>query len=153
GVLGGLLNAVVAPLVFSSLVEFPIMLVAACLLRPSEADLIGRKRAGVTLADCAWAAAAGVATALAIWLVPRFSALSPGTLMAGAIFAGPLVLFYLLQERPLRHGLALAAIFLASAAYSGIHGNVIVRLRDFYGIHRVAEKDGRRVLVHGDTIH
>ena len=35
GVLGGLFNALVAPLVFSGAVEYPLMLAVACLLRPS----------------------------------------------------------------------------------------------------------------------
>ena len=34
GVAGGLLCALVAPLVFNSVLEYPLMLVAACLLRP-----------------------------------------------------------------------------------------------------------------------
>ena len=39
GVLGGLLNALVAPLLFSGAVEYPLMMAAACLLRPSAAPL------------------------------------------------------------------------------------------------------------------
>jgi hypothetical protein len=38
GVLGGLFNALVAPLVFNSIVEYPLVLVLACLLRPAKAD-------------------------------------------------------------------------------------------------------------------
>ena len=37
GVLGGLFNALVAPLVFSGAVEYPLMLAVACLLRPRTA--------------------------------------------------------------------------------------------------------------------
>ena len=37
GVLGGLFNALLAPLVFSSVVEYPLVLVLACLLRPAPA--------------------------------------------------------------------------------------------------------------------
>jgi len=36
GVLGGLFNALIAPLIFSGLVEYPLVLVAACFLRPAE---------------------------------------------------------------------------------------------------------------------
>jgi len=36
GVLGGLFNAMIAPLIFSGLVEYPLVLVAACFLRPAE---------------------------------------------------------------------------------------------------------------------
>src|SRR5208337_4460172 len=34
GVLGGLFSALVAPLIFTSVLEYPLMMVAACLLRP-----------------------------------------------------------------------------------------------------------------------
>ncbi len=43
GVLGGLFNALVAPLLFSSLVEYPLMLIVACLLRPGT-DKRGERR-------------------------------------------------------------------------------------------------------------
>src|SRR5437867_13367684 len=38
GVLGGLFNALVAPVVFDSIVEYPLVLVLACLLTPSLDD-------------------------------------------------------------------------------------------------------------------
>jgi hypothetical protein len=41
GVVGGLLNALVAPLLFKSVMEYPLMLVAACLLRPRPKDQRG----------------------------------------------------------------------------------------------------------------
>ena len=46
GVLGGLFNALVAPLVFSGAVEYPLMMAAACLLRPPAAAPL-RGAAGV----------------------------------------------------------------------------------------------------------
>jgi hypothetical protein len=48
GVVGGLFNALVAPLVFSNLVEYPLALVLACLFLPS------RNRAPAKLEDRAW---------------------------------------------------------------------------------------------------
>jgi hypothetical protein len=36
GVLGGLFNALIAPLVFNTLAEYPLAMVLACFLRPSE---------------------------------------------------------------------------------------------------------------------
>jgi hypothetical protein len=38
GVLGGLFNAIVAPLIFKTVVEYPLVLVLACLIRPSFTD-------------------------------------------------------------------------------------------------------------------
>ena len=56
GVLGGLFNALVAPLVFTGAVEYPLMLAAACLLRPRVAALgargMGPRAAGRTALGC-----------------------------------------------------------------------------------------------------
>ena len=38
GALGGLFNAILAPLLFSSVVEYPLMIVLGCLMRPWKAD-------------------------------------------------------------------------------------------------------------------
>ncbi|MBI3411986.1 MAG: fused MFS/spermidine synthase [Planctomycetes bacterium] len=173
GVLGGIFNALIGPLVFTSLVEFPLMLVAACLLRPGNWELNGTTWDGLprpsdglgrpsyspfTHSDWIWPAAIAIVTGLlgfltSSFLAPLASSPSAEMLMAGAVFAGPLLIFYCTHQNPLRNGLVLGAIFLAGAFYSGVHGSVTLRLRDFFGVHRVAEKDGRRMLVHGNTIH
>ena len=36
GVVGGLFSALVAPVVFSSVLEYPLMMAAACMLRPRK---------------------------------------------------------------------------------------------------------------------
>ena len=53
GVLGGAFNALLVPLIFNSVIEYPLLLVAALLLRP-EARWIGRGRTRVwAIAACA----------------------------------------------------------------------------------------------------
>jgi len=69
GVLGGLFNALVAPLLFNSVLEYNVALVLACLLLPTDSEpkvWLARffpdslaKQAGV-VADVAWAAALGL---------------------------------------------------------------------------------------------
>src|SRR5262249_35680363 len=54
GVAGGLFNALLAPLVFNSLAEYPLALVAACLLLPTLGD--GRVTPGARTPDLALAA-------------------------------------------------------------------------------------------------
>src|SRR6185369_2059018 len=41
GVLGGIFNALVAPLVFTSVVEYPLMVLVACLLLPGPSGELG----------------------------------------------------------------------------------------------------------------
>ena len=43
GVLGGIFNALLAPLIFNSVLEYPIAIVLACLLRPVANSKHGRK--------------------------------------------------------------------------------------------------------------
>jgi hypothetical protein len=62
GVLGGLFNALVAPLVFSSLIEYPLVMVLAC-------ALLRAGRAGLGLGPGAWRAAALVPLVAALALV------------------------------------------------------------------------------------
>ncbi|MDP8991687.1 MAG: hypothetical protein M3N31_01305, partial [Actinomycetota bacterium] len=66
GALGGLFNGVVAPVVFDSVVEYPIAVVAACFLRPppDQAGADGRRRR----LDVDLPLALGTAAMAALWL-------------------------------------------------------------------------------------
>ena len=44
GVVGGLFNAMISPMVFTSIAEYPIALVGACLLVPSYQNYFGSIR-------------------------------------------------------------------------------------------------------------
>ena len=150
GVLGGTLSALIAPLIFTGLSEYPLMIVAACyfgmapLIRPNRADWL-------------WAAGIGALTVALIlimqstWLA-KFTAWLE-TLSVLAMFGVPFILCYIAQERPARFALSLAAVLAASSLQHGVHGTAVYRERSYYGIHRVTEKDGLRRLVHGDTVH
>ena len=146
GVLGGLLNAFVAPLLFTGFAEYPLMIAVACLLRPApEPEPPSRSDVGLPLL-------AGGLTLLLIFL-GRMLELEPGPLSIGAYFVLPLILVYTLQNRPLAFGLGLALVFAASLFYPGEKGVPIYRARSFFGIHRVTEQDGFRKLFHGNIVH
>ncbi|MCI0680466.1 MAG: fused MFS/spermidine synthase [Gemmataceae bacterium] len=145
GALGGVFNALLAPLVFSGYAEYPLMIALAALLKPS-ADSSFSPRGDLLPAAGVGALTAGLA------LLSRWLRLDPGVAVL-AIYAAPLIVCYLLQQRPIRFGLAIGAIFLASLLDPGVHGPATVRLRSFFGVHRVTEGDGLRRLVHGNTVH
>lgn len=147
GVLGGLFNALVAPLLFSSIAEYPLVLVLACLLRPAPAQT-------PRLLDVALPLGVGALTLALIWSGQTLH-LEPGPISIGWMFAAPLVVCYTFLERPLRFGLGVGALMLAASAYSGVHGRTLYRARSFYGVHRVTldPTGSYHVLVHGDTIH
>jgi spermidine synthase len=146
GVLGGILNALVAPLLFSGLLEYPLMIGLACLfglengLRPTRDDGIW---VGVLLTLTA------ALVAFWQWVVH----LDPGPVSVAAMFAGPLVIAYTMHRQPARFALGIAAILLASGLYHGVQGTALHRERSYFGIHRVTESNGFRRLVHGNTIH
>jgi hypothetical protein len=147
GVLGGLFNALLAPLLFSSIAEYPFVLVLACLLRPAPAQTPRPLDVALPLGVCAL-------TLALIWSGQKLH-LEPGPISIAWMFAVPLVVCYTFLDRPLRFGLGVGALMLAAGAYSGVHGRTLYRTRSFFGVHRVTldPTGGYHVLVHGDTIH
>jgi hypothetical protein len=71
------------------------------------------------------------------------------------MFAVPAVICYTFLAHPLRFGLGIAALFLASSLYHGVFGTTEARLRSFFGVHRVSidPTSSFRLLIHGNTIH
>jgi hypothetical protein len=167
GALGGLFNAVLAPFLFKGLVEYPLMIALACLLRPAPdgrmKDEGGRMNnpthpSSFILHLSRWRLDLGIpmlvgTLTLALVLAGKFLKLEPGPVSVAAFFALPLVLVYLSQNHPVRFGLGLAAVFLAGALYAGVHGPASYRQRSFFGVHRVTEQDGFRKLFHGNILH
>jgi hypothetical protein len=150
GALGGVFNGLVAPLAFYGLAEYPVVLVLVCLAAPPAA---GGERPALARGDFLWPIALGLFTA-AILLTAAAWGLEGGRIAAGAMFAVPVILCYVMQDRPPRFGLALAALFLAATLHPGLHGRVVYQERSFFGVHRVAvEPGGGHVLVHGNTVH
>ncbi len=154
GVLGGLFNSLLAPLVFNSILEYPIVLVLACLLRPAPAVEPEREPAR-RWRDLALPVTLGAVTAGLI-LGCRWYGVPPGQWSIALAFAGPIVVAYTFVDRPVRFGLGIAAILLAGGLfYQGELGKVEYQTRTFFGVHRVTlDPAGRyRSLVHGNTVH
>jgi hypothetical protein len=148
GALGGMFNGLLAPLVFSRLTEYPLMLVLV-------AFLCGLPRAGrPSRADVAWAVALGLFTAaLLLAIRARLINVDAGRTTVLAVFVAPLLLVYAGRERPWRFALGLSAILLASGLYEGVHGTPVHRERSYFGVHLVADRDDLRRLVNGVTVH
>jgi len=156
GVLGGLLNGVLAPLLFRGLYEYPLMLVVALLLRPRAHELDTTEVAPPWRAahrgDLIFALAIGLAT-LALIFVTRYFEMEPGAITLAIIFVPPLLVSYMFQERTVRYALSLGAVLLASAFHPSSAGRLLHQQRSFFGVHRVVEREDRRYLFHGNTIH
>jgi hypothetical protein len=154
GVLGGLFNALLAPLLFSSALEYPLVLILACALRPPVNVEKAEQGRNAILGDLALPAALGLLTA-GLVLGAQAAGLPPGPPSLALMFAAPLVVCYTFLARPLRFALGLAALLAAGTLYQGVYGTTEYRARNFFGIHRVTvDPTGSfRVLVHGNTVH
>jgi hypothetical protein len=164
GVVGGLLCALVAPVVFSGVMEYPLMLVAACLLRPRPA-LKGR---WWELADVLWGAMLLTIFVVAVWGVPARSVDEMGNTvwepkriasMDGKMWliclAGATAL--LLARRPSRFAVALG-VLLGVALACTEPKQPIYAARSFFGVLRVervelGENSWEHRLLHGSTEH
>jgi len=144
GVLGGVFNALLAPLLFRSVVEYPLVLVLACLAAMPGADTKpGRRARALDFAAPFVLGLAGTGLILVKALPPQ------------AVFGAATLVCFFFSERPVRFALGLAAVFLIAPLHEGAHGRVLHLERSFFGIHRVtlAPGGGQHLLVHGKIIH
>ncbi|MBI2805193.1 MAG: fused MFS/spermidine synthase [Planctomycetes bacterium] len=147
GVLGGSLNALIAPLLFPGLYEYPAMIVLACVFAQQNGLRATRQ-------DWFWALGIGAATAGVI-LVLRAGDVHQldSNRVNLAVIAAALVVCYLVHQQHARFALCIAAVVVASSLDPGIHGATAYRERSYFGIHRVTKIDGFHRLVHGSTVH
>jgi hypothetical protein len=148
GVIGGILTSLIAPNVFSSVIEYPWLVVAALFCGP--AFLAG--------ADKAWwlragklALAAFVFMLLAAALSLRASVIESTALWIMVALVVMMMLFW-------RDRAATAALGVVAALYATNIQNFGLKretFRSFFGVHKIAlSNDGRfRTLSHGTTIH
>lgn len=144
GVLGGLFNALVAPVVFNSLDEYPLVLSLACALSPLA---LWRWPRGWKWPDLILAAMIGPAT---IWSLFKLPNVEPVWIIALC-----LALCGLALGRPLAFGLSVAALFAAVGYHADEADHVVLRRRDFYGALSVeTDRDGEfYYLIHGRIRH
>ncbi|MBN2430806.1 MAG: fused MFS/spermidine synthase [Acidobacteria bacterium] len=152
GVSGGIFNAVIAPLLFPRLMEYPLAIVLACLLLP---DLSTVNRPANRRLD--WLMPLGLA-ALAVAMFTVIHTLDwQGESNGFALLFAPLALLgWLARRRPLRFGLSLAVILAAVGYFVEIsEGQVLYASRNFFGLKRIVldEAGGIRRLAHGTTLH
>jgi hypothetical protein len=152
GVLGGIFNALAAPLIFRSVIEYPLVILLACLLLPGKkenSNKVKENRLDLVTPAAIFALTFGLGM-LADHLVPGR--------VIGLLFvlAIPMFVSYPLRKRPLRFALSLGAVMLGSGFVSQDGGiKVLHTERNFFGVVRVSreEKNGLHWFSHGSTIH
>ncbi|MBA4189140.1 MAG: hypothetical protein C0467_14175, partial [Planctomycetaceae bacterium] len=165
GVIGGLLNGLIAPILFHriGMVEYPLAIVLAAAVRPRSDAPQGEPplRKSDVLLVCILL----TITVVLVLLVPRYvvTPLEPDELESwpakllrgGLMFGLPAVAVVVLLRRPARYALCLGALFVAGAFDAGRLGETLHMERNFYGVVRVSRSpDGKFIrLIHGTTIH
>lgn len=145
GALGGLFNAILAPVIFRSVVEYPLMIVLGCLMRPWKTEDLSRR-------DFAGPLALLLMLCAIVLTLERFNAHWRLYLI---LFTVSLVTAYLLVERPVRFGLAILAVLVGGTLYTPELATTLHAERNFFGVLRVM-RDGSgtvRFLLHGTTQH
>jgi hypothetical protein len=176
GVLGGVFNALIAPVAFDAVVEYPLAIVLACLFVPGSvlAWLVWRdegrreepprQRTGARRSlDLALPLALGLALLALGWVddnlvAPEWRQVFWEVLLGLSL--GLCCLFFAyVSNRPIRFGLGVAAVIVIGIfVYGGYSG--IYEERSFFGIYRVTEdrvtlgpEYPYHALVVGDTNH
>jgi spermidine synthase len=149
GVLGGAFNVLLAPLLFNGLAEYPMMLLAACLLGGSTTWRLP-KRADVVYAF--GVACVAAALLVAVQTLDLFS-LPAGPLQVAAVFVLPALACYVCRENAWRFTLGMAGLFAVGMFHHGIQGRLLHQERSAFGVHRVSAQGGFRRLIHGHTVH
>jgi hypothetical protein len=150
GMLGGLFNSLVAPVVFTGIAEYPIALIAACLLRPAmsmTASWRDRRVVAIGLPLAIGAASA----AIVLWS----NTAGPSAKMFVALLGIPALLAFTLSRKPIPFAAALALMVFSGQLSNGGYGAVEYAERTFFGVYRVRvdRQEGYRFLLHGTTLH
>jgi hypothetical protein len=135
GMLGGMFNTFVAPFVFDGVYEYPIMIVAALLLRPGlKLSVAGGKREWLKQALFpALLLAFGIAVYLGIGNLPEYlDTIGVGLL----VLAG---LLYAFRGRPLTLALSTGVLIYFTMGLHGLLSNTLYQERTFFGVLSVRE--------------
>jgi hypothetical protein len=194
GVAGGVVNGLLAPVLFPQVFEYSLAIVAGCLLLPKagekgEAAAEADPRAGLRLMVDLMVPFVMVCVCVGLKVFDRtpagpqfyswaagglkkaaaFSGLSlsvaPQTVGQFAVFAPACLISFFFVDRPLRFGLAVAAILFVHHFTASVNKDIRTTTRTYFGVMQVRDETTpvraaggltntkSRVLTHGTTIH
>ena len=149
GMLGGVFNVLVAPVVFNSLSEYAIALVVAFALRPSLSTTDEHR--SDRMRDVLYPAA----VAIVIWIVYQLPKPPEEWFANGAqlfLIAAMIVVFFF-WKRPFRLALGAGAMYAVVQMIGTATSNVLLQDRSFFGMYRVRRVGEYHILQHGTTTH
>jgi hypothetical protein len=157
GALGSVFNVLVAPNLFTSVLEYPLAIVLACMLLPGESPDGNQTSFGLNKKEL------DVIYPVALYILSVILAIVVAYFRAGSsivnffiVLGLPLIIVnHFFRERPVRFGLGLCAVMLSGAFYAGYTDRTLHEVRNFFGTTRVTTDSTDRIanLYSGNTIH
>lgn len=160
GVLGGAFTALIAPVLFETVLEYPLVMVLVCLARPWLDDRPAKREV--------WLMTAGLVIAVSVPLLfemMRYSSMLRAafsdvglTATAQIILGAAAICAFLIRDRVVMFTVVVAAMTI-SAHYIGRGYDWSLSERSFFGVMRVAITPDPKmggdvhVLMHGTTLH
>jgi hypothetical protein len=146
GVLGSTFNTLVAPLLFTGILEYPAVLVLVCLLR----DVTGAAKVGRR-----WRVAAPILCGVILTAITLSTAHLSSLSVRFALMSVPTFFCLSVSRTRLPFAAAIGAMLLVSILQWDELGKVQYAQRTFFGAYKVRlEPDGsHRTLSHGTTLH
>jgi SAM-dependent methyltransferase len=172
GVLGGCFNAIVAPLVFNSLAEYPLAMAIACVLlagggahRRWRALAVALPLLAIALALVTYSEA--VTTRVDFAPLARVFGLEAGriarwlgqqeyTLNKILAYGLPLIVCLFCRRRPFVLGVSLVGVLVVAGAVEARKGDQVRQIRSFFGVLKISQDrsdTGYTELRHGTTLH
>jgi hypothetical protein len=151
GMFGGLFNTLIAPTIFNTLIEYPLAIVLACLIRPRATNSNSSRDRWL---DLILPVGAGLLTVGLAVLINQYE-VSPAVGIAIVLGLPLIIINHRFRSRPVRFALALGAVMLASIVFSETQNPTLHVERNFFGTLsiRLDPASSTYVLYHGNTIH
>ena len=152
GTLGGAFNALIAPQIFTLVLEYPLAIAAAAFLRP----YVGVKVETKLQRRLDWLLPPAMILAVLVltWTMKQIELLPPSN-DRFLIFASSGVICLIFAFRPVRFGIGVTAMAIPYLWYPSPFGKALYTDRSFFGAYRVTlDLEGKKhVLFQGTTIH
>jgi SAM-dependent methyltransferase len=147
GLVGGMFNGLLAPVIFRDLWEYPIALALICAMK-----LPHKPGKYFELWDWTWIVGVGTLTICAV-AIANYLKIPSGPNRTVITLAVPVIVCFLASDRPFRLAGTLASFFAMSIVTGSVRGSDLYQSRSFFGVHRVVRRGDVTSYVHGNTLH
>lgn len=151
GFLGGVFNTLISPLVFKEVVEYPLAIVLACLLKPTLVK--GEQQKNDFFYTLALAAVPGIVAVVLKLVLKDLGISEPISVVNSIIYGIPAIICLKAVNNPIRFGLSVGAIILVYVFYMGGSEKNLFIERNFFGVHRIKTYGDNLNLYQDTTLH